>query len=453
MENVTRLLLPDVAEALRNDPRSVVELTEELHPVDLADLCAELDDGLQLALVRALPVVDGARLLEALERQERVDLFGRLATAALDAAVDVAEAMAPDERADLFGELSEDTRTALLAKMERAESRDVQQLLAYPEDTAGALMTTNFVALSGEATCARAIEDVRRSAAEMETIYEAYAVDPHGTLLGVVSLRDLVLAKADKAIAEVMQPNVISVDVEADQEECARLIAKYDLLALPVMDRARRIVGIITVDDVVDVLQDEATEDAQKLGAVEPLEDSYFNTGFWALVKKRYKWLVILFVGGLFTGTAMKSFAGELRLVPALLLMVPLIISSGGNAGSQSASLMIRALAVGEVRPRDFARIVLRELAIGLALGVLLSVVGLGRVLLWPETRSTAFVLTVCSAIVGVVALGATVGAGLPLVLRRLGLDPAVSSTPFIASLVDVLGLVMYFELARLFLF
>lgn len=453
METTTRLLLPDVAEALRTAPQSVVELTEELHPADLAELAAALDDELAIRLVQVLPVADGARLLESLDHGRRVELFGQLAANDTARAADLAEGMAPDERADLIGELTEEGRIALLGAMEHAESRDVRQLLSYPEGTAGALMTTNFVALAADQSVSRAIEDVRRSAAEMETIYEAYAVDPHGTLLGVISLRDLVIAPADKLISDIMEPNVIAVAVDSDQEEVARLIAKYDFLALPVIDRSRRIVGIVTVDDVVDVIEEEATEDVQKLGAVEPLEDTYFQTTFWAFVRKRAPWLIILFIAGFATSSAMRHLSTTFDQIVPLLWFVPLIISAGGNAGSQSASLMIRALAVGEVRPRDFGRVIVRELAMGLVLGTLLGVFGVGRALAWDVTRTTAMVGAVSVTIVAVVTFGSVLGAGLPLLLRRLGLDPAVSSTPFIASLSDVVGLVIYFQIARMFLF
>jgi magnesium transporter len=234
MENTTRLLLPDVAEALRTDPMSVVELTEEMHAADLADLAAALEDDLALKFVETLPVPDAARLLEALETSKRAMIMERMAAKTAEKTADVAEAMAPDERADAFAELPDDVVASLLGKMEQPEAREVRQLMAFPEGTAGALMTTSFVALGADETVAQAIEHVRVSAAEMETVYDAYAVDPNGTLLGVVSLRDLVLAKADKKISAIMVPNVISIGVDKDQEEVARLIAKYDLLALPI---------------------------------------------------------------------------------------------------------------------------------------------------------------------------------------------------------------------------
>lgn len=449
METTTRLLLPDVSEALRSDPASVVGMLEELHPADVADLAAALDDELAMTLLRTLPVEEGARILEALDESRRAALVEQMAAADKPATAELVEEMAPDEAADLVAELPAETRDALLTEMPQEEQRDLKQLLAYPEGTAGAIMTTNFVGVGADTTVQETIEIIRRDAEEMETINYAYVVDPHGVLLGVVTLRDLVLAKGDKQIAEVMRSAVIAVDDTEPQTEVARVAQKYDLLAVPVIDRSRRIVGIVTVDDVVDVLEEEATKDAQQMGAVAPLEHSYFQTSFWGFVAKRAPWLIFLFIAGFVTSAAMKSLTDTFDEIAALLWFVPLIISSGGNAGSQSATLMIRALAVDEVRPRDFARVIGRELGMGLALGLILGVFGVGRAMAWSATRTAEIVGTVSLSIVAVVTIGSMIGAGLPLLLKRLGMDPAVSSTPFIASLSDVMGLLIYYEIAR----
>jgi magnesium transporter len=450
METTTRLLLPDVSDALRTDPSLVVEMLEELHPADLADLAAALDDELALKLIRALPIEEGARLLEALDEDKRNTLAAALAAADQPAMAELVEEMAPDDAADLVADLPEETRAALLTELPQEDQRDIKQLLAYPDGTAGALMTTNFVTVGEADTVSEAIEAIRRDAEEMETINYAYAVDSHGTLLGVLSLRDLVLAKGDKKIAEVMEANVIAVSDTEEQAEVVRMATKYDLIAVPVIDRSRRFVGIITVDDVVDVIEEEATKDAQQMGAVAPLEHSYFQTSFWGFVAKRAPWLVFLFIAGFLTSAAMKALTDDFERIAALLWFVPLIISSGGNAGSQSATLMIRALAVDEVQPRDFAKVIGRELGMGLALGLILGVFGVGRAMAWDATRTFAMVGTVSLSIVCVVTIGSTLGAGLPLLLKRLRLDPAVSSTPFIASLSDVLGLLVYYEIASL---
>lgn len=450
METTTRLILPEVVEALRSDPRQLVGLTEELHPADLADLAEALEDDLAQELLSVLPVSKAARLLEHCSDEQRLGLFQSLVETSMTVAAAVTDEMAADDRADLVATLEPELQRELLSSLDEEESRDIRQLLAYEKDTAGALLTTDFVALPADATAEEAIAMVRTIAAEMETIYQAYAVDPHDTLLGVVSLRDLVLSPADRRIDEIMNPNIVSVEVDADQEEVARLIAKYDLLALPVVDRAHRVVGIITVDDVIDVVEEEATEDVQKLGAVEPLELPYSQTPLGQLVKARAPWLVVLFIAGLATRNLIEHYTTVHEAAIMLSWFIPLIIASGGNSGSQSASLIIRALALGRLRPRDAGRVLAREMVVGVSLGLILGLVGVASAAVWDSTRVAPLLSTVGLALICVVTVGSLLGSGIPLLLERLGIDPAVSSTPFIASMSDIVGLVVYFEIARL---
>ncbi|MCG8421492.1 MAG: magnesium transporter [Proteobacteria bacterium] len=453
METTTRLLLPEVTEALNQHPSELVELTEELHPADLADLAGALEAELAQKLMAVLPIEIAARMLEACDEKQRLELFEPLAERALSAAVSITDEMAADDRADLYALLPAELRSRLLEAIDDDESRDIRQLLSYPEDSAGALMTTDFVALPATHTAAQAIDLVRGSAAEMETIYIAYAVDPHGTLLGAVSLRDLVTSPADRTIDAIMNPNIVSVHADEDQEDAARLLAKYDLLALPVVDRTHRILGIITVDDLMDVVEEEATEDAQKMGAVEPLETPYTTTPLLQIIRARGPWLIVLFVAVMATENVLEHYShSDLLSVTMLMWFVPLIVSTGGNSGSQSATLIIRAMAVGRLDGRDTLRILAREFAIGLVLGVIVAVVGVCRVMATESTRSVAMAITMAASITAVVTAGAMVGAGVPILLRRLGIDPAVSSTPFIASVLDIAGLILYFEIARLFL-
>ena len=451
MENTTRLLLPEVVDALNSDPQDLLALTEELHPADLADLTHALEPELALELLTILPVDSATRLLEQCEDEDRTSLFAGIAEKAMPTAAAITGLMAADDRADLIAALSPELRASLLDQLDEEESRDIRQLLAYEEDTAGALLTTDFVALPATATSEEAIAIVRRDAQEMETIYQAYAVDPHGTLLGAVSLRDLVLSPAHRTIDELMEPNIVTVAVDADQEEAARLIAKYDLLALPVVDRSHRIVGIVTVDDIIDVVEEEATEDVQKLGAVEPLELPYNSTPIWHLVRARAPWLVVLFVGSLATRNLLEYYTTAHASAIMLSWFIPLVVSSGGNSGSQSASLIIRALALGRITPSDARRVLGRELIVGVSLGLLISTVGALSALAWESTRIPGLVMTIGFALVSVVTVGALFGSGIPLLLQRLGIDPAVSSTPFIASVLDLAGLVIFFEIGRIF--
>ena len=453
METTTRLILPEVTDALRTSPGELVALTEELLPADLADLADALEPELADKLMTVLPVDIVARMLEACSEERRVALFETLASQSVNRAAAITSDMAADDRADLYALLPPELRTRLLETIGAEESRDIRQLLSYPEDSAGALMTTDFVALPATKTAAEAIDRVRECAAEMETIYTAYAVDPNGTLLGAVSLRDLVTSPATRTIDAIMNPNIVAVNVEADQEDAARLLAKYDLLALPVVDRSHRILGIITVDDLMDVVEEEATEDAQRMGAVEPLETPYVITPLSQIIRARAPWLMVLFLAVMATKDVLEHYS-HVDMISAAMLMwfVPLIVSTGGNSGSQSATLIIRAMAVGRLEGRDTIRILGREILVGIMLGVMVASIGVARVLIAESTRSAGMAATMALAITAVVTAGAFVGSGVPMLLRRLGIDPAVSSTPFIASLLDLTGLIVFFEIARLFL-
>jgi magnesium transporter len=286
-----------------------------------------------------------------------------------------------------------------------------------------------------------------------EMLYYIYVCRPNGELLGVVSLRDLILSEPGQALSEIMTENVFRVSSFDDQEQVAHAIARYDLAALPVVDSLSRMLGVVTIDDVVDVVIEEATEDAQKMGGVVPLEDSYFETGWAEFVWKRGSWLVLLFIAQLLTATVIRENRDVLQATVELVLFIPLIIASGGNAGSQSATLIIRAMAVGELKPRDWARVAGRELLIGLSLGIALGLIGFARGWFAGETVAPMAIATAVGAsILAIVTLSTMIGSLLPLLIRRAGLDPAVSSTPFIASVVDVLGLIVYFAVANVIL-
>jgi magnesium transporter len=442
---LSSLLGPDLEETLRTNPAHAAELADELHAVDLAELIDGLKDEQAAQMVAALPVVSAAAALDAMERLRRVQIFQQLDRAL--AAV-IADAMSADERADLFRALPDEVGVDLLARMPKAASLDVRELIRYPESSAGGLMTTDFVALDPDITVERAIEDVRRTAGEKETIYEAYAVDPNGTMLGVVSLRDLVLARAGQPISAIMNPDVISVPPEMDQEDVARLFEHYNMLALPVVDATHKIVGIVTVDDVVSVLKREQGEDIQKLGAVQPTEEPYFQTDFWTFVKKRAGWLIVIFMGEILTASVLEHYEHARKAFSAIEVFVPLIISSGGNTGSQASSLVIRGLALNEFVVGDAIKILWREVRMGLALGGILGVIGLLRAVLVGHSGQDGMAIAVGLSLIACVTFGSVVGAGLPLLIKRLGFDPAVSSGPFIASLVDVLGIIIYLKIA-----
>jgi magnesium transporter len=363
--------------------------------------------------------------------------------------------MPDDDRADLLTELPSELRESILSELQRQEpevAEATRVLAAYGEDTAGGIMTTEYIALGPGMTCDKAISEVRRLSREQnpELIYSLYVVDG-GKLVGVISLRDLILGDANEAVSHVMTENVVHVHPDTDQEEVARTAAKYDLAAVPVVDDLGQMVGVVTVDDLVDVVIEEATEDAQMMGAVVPVDKPYLEVGFATFVGSRVTWLVVLFFGELMTANVMHAYEAEMAALLDLVLFVPLIISSGGNSGSQSSSLVIRALALGQVSPRDWLKVFWREVRVGLALGVILAVVGFVRTIAFGSVEHPMIMgVVVGSSLVAVVALGTLIGSLMPLLIKRIGLDPAVSSTPFVASLVDVFGLVVYFTVSRL---
>ncbi len=365
----------------------------------------------------------------------------------------------PDDAVDLVQELEPEDRAAVTELLDPVTRREVSALLAYEEDEAGGLMSPRFARVRPEMTVDEAIAYLRRQARRrLETIYYVYVLDAEQRLQGVVSFRELFASPGDRLIREVMETDVVTVPEHMDQESVSLLLAESDLLAVPVVDAAGRLKGIVTVDDIVDVVQEEATEDIQKAGGMEALDAPYLDVGIATMVRKRGVWLVILFIGEMLTATAMAHYEDEIARAVVLATFVPLLISSGGNSGSQASTLIIRAMALGEVRMRDWWRVVRREFFTGLALGLILAVIGFVRIVVWqqvgqvygPHYISIAF--AVSFSLVGIVLLGTLTGSALPLILNRLGLDPANSSAPFVATLVDVTGLILYFSMARMVL-
>ncbi|HMD21216.1 MAG TPA: magnesium transporter [Alloacidobacterium sp.] len=363
--------------------------------------------------------------------------------------------LAPDDAADVIQEAGPELRDEFLSLLDEPTRREVTALLAYKEDDAGGLMNPRFARLRPESTVDEAISYLRKEAPTVDHINYAYVLDQAQHLLGVVSLRLLFSSDPNKMVQEAMKTDLVWVTPETDQTEVSRLVRDNRLLAVPVLDAERRMVGIVTVDDIVDVVEEEASRDIQKLGGMEALDTPYLHTTLIEMVKKRAGWLAILFVGEMFTATAMGFFEDEISKAVVLALFLPLIISSGGNSGSQATSLVIQAMALGDVRLRDWFRVIRRELVSGVLLGAILGVIGLTRIFVWqslfhtygPQTPILA--LTILCALVGVVTFGTLAGSMLPFILRRFGLNPASASAPFVATLVDVTGLIIYFNIAR----
>lgn len=366
----------------------------------------------------------------------------------------------PDDAADVLQQCEDPKeRDEYLALLDEQTRSEVTALLAYAEDDAGGLMNTRYARVRPDVTVDEAIAYLRRQGRDkLEIVNYLYVLEADQTLVGVASLRDLFTAPPGKTVRELMTTEVHSARADMDQEALGRLFQQHDLQVIPVVDEAGRMQGIVTVDDIVDVLQEEATEDIQKIGGTEALDAPYLQVGFREMLSKRVVWLAVLFVGETLTAAAMGRFEDEIAKAVVLTLFIPLIISSGGNSGSQASTLVIRAMALGEVKLADWWRVVSRELVQGLSMGGILAVIGFARVVLWEwalHSYGSHYMLvglTVAGSVIGVVTFGTVVGSMLPFVLRRVGLDPASASAPFVATLVDLMGIVIYFTLASLIL-
>ena len=407
------------------------------------------------SLLEHLGREDALLAMRQLDRQDQAEVFGYLRPSAQ---VTMAEqmsreelarlmaAMSHDDRVDFFKALDPKAQEALLPGLAKAERDDLRRLAAFPEGTVGSIMTSDYATLLPTMSAPQALDALRRQASDVETVYYAYVVDDGHRLLGVISLRDLLLARTRQTVADVMEADPVVIRVDAEQEEAASLIARYDLIALPVADEAGRMVGIVTADDAMDVAEEEATEDIYKTSTVGEFEGSVRDVPFFSLYRARIVWLVLLVFGNIFSGAGMTYFEDTIAGNLALLFFLPLLIGSGGNAGAQSATLMVRALATGDVRGSDWGKMLARELAIGLALGVTmaLAVSAIAMVRAGPEIT-----LVVVCAMVAIVLLGALVGVSLPFILSRFNLDPATASGPLVASIADVVGVVVYFSIAN----
>jgi magnesium transporter len=471
------LLAPDILAMLEESPRDLAHETEELHPADLANVVELLPRERVRDFLFALPRDRAADVLEYLDEELRTEVIEAMSSVE---AAELVTAMTPDDRADTLEELDEERAEDILSEIPSEQRRETEQLLSFEADTAGGLMTTEFVSVAGSTPVEVALENVRAIAriGRKEAMYSIYATDVQGRLAGVLSLRELLAAMPGATISEIAWEEVVSVAPSADREEVARAIANYDLVALPVVSESGHLMGVVTVDDVIDVIQKEQTEDVQKFGGMEALDEPYSSISFWRMIKKRAGWLSALFLGEMLTATALASYQKEIDERTVLALFLPLIISSGGNSGSQGTSLLIRALALREVSLSDWWRVAMKEITTGIMLGAILAVIGFARIELWQAMsihhwtvfgveighnydlstvngvqiihagQHLPLAITVAFSLLGVVLFGTLVGSMLPFIFRRLGFDPASASAPFIATFVDVTGLIIYFNIA-----
>lgn len=427
-----------------------------LHPSDVADVIIDVPSGEEGIIFRLLPRQKAADVFAYLPPDHQQGLLKSISSEDLKHILDE---IRPDDRTRLFEALPAEVTRRLLGTLSPEELESSRALLGYPENTAGRYMTPDYVALSPEMTAEQALEAVRAAGKQAETLNVLYIVGKDGKLIEDVRLGSLVLADPAMRITAIPDPGLVAIPATADRSEVLEMFEKYDRVALPVVDSDRKMLGIITADDVLDIAQQETTEDIQKMGGSEALDAPYLDVPFWSMVRKRGGWLAALFLGEMLTATAMSFFEGEIAKAVVLALFVPLIISSGGNSGSQATSLIIRSLALRELKLRDWLRVFRREILSGLALGMFLGAIGFLRIVLWQHLHLTNYgvhymlvAVTVWASLLGVITFGSTVGAMLPFILRKLGFDPATSSAPFVATLVDVTGLVIYFSVAMVIL-
>jgi magnesium transporter len=447
--------VPELLYLLHGDPTDLAEALAGMRAADVAEALRALDPHAASKVMAALPFDLAVQVFDEPELEyHRFDIIQQMGE---KVAAPLIDAMSADQQADLFRELPEDDRVRFLKVLDAPTREALSVLLRYEPDTAGGIMTTEFVSVPTTWTVEQTLQHISKVGRAKETVYTIYGVDPESRkLVHVVSLRDLMLADRGKQVTEVgNRRKPLSVAPGTDREEVARTISKYNLLALPVLDDGGHMLGIVTVDDVIDAIVREGTEDVQKFGGMEALDEPYTEISFPRMIKKRAGWLCALFLGEMLTATAMGHFEGEIAKAVVLSLFIPLIISSGGNSGSQATSLIIRSLALREVRLGDWWRILLRELPAGFTLGVILGIIGVIRIVLWQKLgwydygeHWMLIAAVVGGALVGVVTFGSLAGSMLPFLLKRIGFDPASASAPFVATLVDVTGLIIYFSVA-----
>lgn len=449
------LLGPDINELL--DARRYDQVHDALagmEPMDVAELVEGLDDTHAAVVFRLLSHDLAADTFSYLDFEQQQDLIASLGTERLAALIND---MDPDDRTALLEEMPGEVAQRLMNLLTPKERRVTQAILGYPEESVGRLMTPDYVRVKPEWRIGEAMQHIRKYGRDAETVNVIYVVDEQGRLIDDLRIRQFLLAEPDQTVDSIMDRKFVALRATDDREEAVRELQHYDRIALPVVDTRGKLVGIVTADDVADVAEEEATEDMQKMAGMEALDAPYWESGFFAIVRKRAGWLSFLLLGQMLTVAAMSHFESEIERAVVLAIFIPLVISSGGNSGSQATSLIIRAMALGEIGMRHWLRVLGRELATGLTLGGMLAVIVLLRMFLFPTAEEMSpehvrVVATVAFSVVGVVTFGTVIGSMLPFVLEKLGLDPAAASAPLVATVVDVTGLFIYFTIALMIL-
>jgi len=442
----------------RVDPAALAARLSDEMPADIAEALNDQLPQVSAAILQNLPLDTAIGVLDTADLRDAGEIIEAIPR---DRVVPMLSGMSADRAADVFLELDEPVRSDLIGRLDAETKASVAPLLNYPEESVGSLMTTEFVSVPANWTVAQTLEHVRRVERSRETVYAIYVVDPRSkVLLRALPLRRLITTDPDVTVLEAARSRLpVTISVDASREEATRLISKYDLLAVPVVDGSGQLVGIVTVDDVIDAIVERQTDEVHRFGGMATIDEPYMDTSFSHMIRKRAGWLCVLFVSEMLTASAMQGFQGELERAIVLTLFIPLIMSSGGNSGSQATSLLIRALALHELKLSDWWRVALRELPTGLVLGSILGAIGVVRIALWQllgffdyGPHWPLIALTVACALIGIVTFGSMAGSLLPFVLRGCGFDPAAASAPFVATLVDVTGIVIYFGVAAVIL-
>lgn len=453
---LSMLISPEIKELIQN--RQFLDLKEILidwTPTDIADLILTLNEDEKVLLFRLLPKELAADVFEYLDYDTQIDMIRSMSHEKIS---ELLNEMSPDDRTALFEEMPPNVVKQMLNYLSSEERKIAQQLLGYPENSVGRLMTPDYIAIKEHWTVQETLDYIRKYGQDKETLNILFVIDDRGRLVDDIVIREFLLSPLDTKVSELMDGNFISLKVNDDQEIAIEIFKKYDRTAIPVTDSSGVLVGIVTVDDVLDIAEEETTEDIHKIAAVQVLEEPYPHTSIFQMIKKRAGWLSILFLSEMFTATAMGYFENEISQAVVLALFVPLIISSGGNSGSQASTLIIRSLALNEVSLKDWFYVFRREILTGLILGIILAFIGFLRISVWQLVGSTygeywlLIGITVACALIGVVCWGSLMGSMLPFILKKLGFDPATSSAPFVATLVDVTGIIIYFTVAHLIL-
>ena len=448
-------LLARLREQVKSNPQTVTEVIDQIKAPDAAELINELSLEDAAMTLMMFPIEEAVAIFNEPSCERRHEIMEILES---DRAAEVLKKISSDERSHVIRRLTPEGRAKLVPTLPENLQAEMRMLLQFPPTTAGGIMSTEYMHLSPDSSVSEAINHVRANSRQRLHIYSCYVLDDESRLLGAISLRDLVIASPGKAVQDVMRKYPISVHCLDDQEKVARILAKYNLLAVPVVDDSKKVLGFVTIDDALDVIIEEHTEDVHKLGGMQALEEPYLASSVFDMVKKRVGWLIVLFLGEMLTANALGYFEEELDKALVLALFVPLIVSSGGNSGSQATSLIIRAIALNEAKPSDWWRVMSREIASGLVLGGVLGGLGFLRIAIVSMFSTTYgeywffIAITLFFTLVGVVLLGTLAGSMLPFLLKRIGFDPAAASAPFVATLVDVAGLILYFTLASLIL-